>query len=89
MLEVYGNARVFGNADVSGNAEVCDNADYIVFKNNWSSGRYFTYTYSNKMWRVGCFLGTSEELIQAEEKSENENKFYKYFVALVEKMEGV
>ena len=37
--------------------------DYIVFKNWWSSGKYFTWTRSNDMWRVGCFYGTGKELI--------------------------
>ena len=60
---VWGNARVCGDAEVWGNAEVVNNADYIVFKNWWSSGRYFTWTRSNNMWRVGCFYGTGEELI--------------------------
>ena len=73
--EVYGNARVFGNARVCGNAEVYGNArvfgeaevkdyhDYAVFKNTWSSGRWFTYTRSDKMWAVGCFRGTGDELV--------------------------
>jgi hypothetical protein len=41
---VYGDAVVSGNARVWGNAVVSGNADYIVFKNWWSSGRYFTWT---------------------------------------------
>ena len=60
---VFGDAEVYGNASVIGNARVVNNADYIVFKNWWSSGRYFTWTRSNNMWRVGCFYGTGEELI--------------------------
>ena len=58
------NAVVGGNAVVSGNAVVKDSADYIVFKNCWSSMRWFTYTKSNKKWKVGCFCGTGEELIK-------------------------
>jgi hypothetical protein len=67
---VYGHAQVFGRADVlgdtyiGGNAVVASNEDYIVFKNFWSSGRYFTWTRSNNMWKVGCFYGTGEELIK-------------------------
>ena len=74
---VSGDARVFGKARVSGDAVVCDNArvvnnaDYIVFKNWWSSGRYFTWTRSNNMWRVGCFYGTGEELIAKAYKDSN------------------
>lgn len=55
---VRGNAMVYGNAIVCGNAKVEKKSDYIVFKNWWSSGRYFTWTRSNDMWSVGCFYGT-------------------------------
>ncbi len=61
--KVCGNAKVYGDAEVFGNAEVTTIDDYIVFKNWWSSGRYFTWTRSNNMWRVGCFYGTGEELV--------------------------
>lgn len=69
--KVYDNAQVYDNARVYGKAEICDDAriaqadsDYIVFKNWWSSGRYFTWTRSNNMWKVGCFYGTGEELTE-------------------------
>ena len=88
---VYGNARVFGDAEVYGNArvfgdaEVVNNADYIVFKNWWSSGRYFTWTRSNNMWRVGCFYGTGEELIaKAYKDSEISGREYERVVKYVE-----
>ena len=85
---VSDNAEVYGNALVSGNAWVSGNADYIVFKNNWSSGRYFTYTRSNKMWRVGCFYGTGQELIKkAYQDSEVSGKHYEAYVEFVEKLE--
>ena len=85
---VDGNARVGGNAWVSGDAWVKSLKDYIVFKNNWSSGRYFTYTKSNKMWRVGCFYGTSQELIdKAYKDSENSGKHYEAYVKFVEQLE--
>jgi len=85
---VSGNARIYGNAEVYGNALVYGNADYIVFKNNWSSGRYFTYTRSNKMWRVGCFYGTGQELIKkAYQDSEESGKHYEAYVEFVEKLE--
>jgi hypothetical protein len=61
--QVFGDAQVYGYAQVFGDAWVCDNADYIVFKNWWSSGRYFTWTRSNDMWKAGCFYGTGMELI--------------------------
>ena len=87
-LSFYGNAWVSGNARVFGNALVSGNADYIVFKNHWSSGRYFTYTKSNKMWRVGCFYGTGQELIKkAYQDSEVSGKHYEAYVEFVEKLE--
>ena len=74
--EVYGYAKVYDNANIDdyaevygmavikGDAKVHDATDYIVFKNFWSSGRYFTWTRSNNKWSVGCFYGTGEELIK-------------------------
>ena len=78
---VYGGALVNGNAEVSGNAEVKSIRDYAVFKNGWSSGRWFTYTRSNRMWRAGCFHGTGEELIaKAYKDSELSGKCYEAIV---------
>lgn len=91
---IYDNAKVFGNASVSGNANISGDAiiekdsDYIVFKNSWSSRRYFTYTKSNKMWRVGCFYGSGDELIKkAYADSENSGKHYEIYVNLVQEIE--
>ena len=93
---VYDEACVCGSAHVSGSARVyedacvCDEADYIVFKNWWSSGRYFTWTRSNNMWSVGCFYGTGEELIKKayadSEKSGREyERVVKYVQSILEK----
>ena len=85
---VYGDARVCDNAEVCGNARVCDNANYIVLKNSWSSGRYFTYTASNKKWKVGCFYGTGKELIaKAYKDSKLSGKCYEASVKYVEEIE--
>ena len=91
---VYGNAKVYGDAKVYGNAWVCGDAevygltDFIVLKNSWSSGRYFTYTASNKMWKVGCFYGTGEELIKkAYKDNELSGKCYEAAVKYVEEIE--
>ena len=87
--EVYGDARVFGNADVYGNARVCGNAGYMTFKNSWSSGRWFTYTASNKKWKVGCFYGTGDELVsKAYADSELSGKCYEAIVRAVEAIEA-
>jgi hypothetical protein len=84
--QIFGNARVFGNAIAGGDAEISNKADYIVFKNWWSSGRYFTWTRSNNMWSVGCFYGTGDELIKkAYEDSEDKGKHYEEIVEYVNK----
>ena len=83
--EIYGNARVFGNAEIGGDAKVESAADYIVFKNWWSSGRYFTWTRSNNMWKVGCFYGTGEQLIEkAYKDSEKSGREYEKIVRYTE-----
>ncbi len=84
--KVYDNVKVCGNAKVCGCAEITGNEDYIVFKNWWSSGRYFTWTRSNNMWLVGCFYGTGDELIKkAYADSENKGKHYEEIVEYVNK----
>lgn len=82
---VYDNAIVYGNASIRGDAKVHDAVDYIVFKNFWSSERYFTWTRSNNKWSVGCFYGTGEELInKAYNDSEISGKEYERVVRYVE-----
>ena len=91
---VSGNAQVFRNAVVCGNAWVCGDArvesskDYCAYKNTWSSFRWFTYTRSNKMWKVGCFYGTGAELIaKAYKDSEKSGKCYEAIVKAQETIE--
>lgn len=60
---VCGDAVVYGEAIICGGAKIESDEDYAVFKNTWSSGRYFTWTRSNNKWKVGCFYGSGEELI--------------------------
>ena len=56
-------------------------------KNVWSSSRFFTYTRSNKMWAVGCFYGTSKELVEkAYKDSELSGMEYERVVKYVEEM---
>ena len=88
---VWGHAVVQHDTVVRGNAQICGDAiissdkDYIVFKNWWSSGRYFTWTRFNNMWKVGCFYGTGEELIVKAYKDSVEKGFeYKKIVDYVE-----
>lgn len=87
---VYDNAVIGGNAIVSGEAVIRDDSDirascdYIVFKNWWSSHRYFTWTRSNNKWSVGCFYGTGEELIaRAYADSKKSGKEYERVVNYV------
>ena len=85
---VYDNAKVSGSAEVSGNAKVKSSEDYCVYKNTWSSFRWFTYTRSNKMWSVGCFFGTGAELIaRAYKDSEKSGKCYEAIVKAQEAIE--
>lgn len=89
-METEKNLSQDGDAWVYGNAKVYGNADYIVLKNSWSSGRYYTYTASNKMWKVGCFHGTGEELIaKAYKDSELSGKCYEASVRYVEELEKI
>ena len=82
---VGGNSNVYGYATIIGNATVSGNADFIVFKNWWSSGRYFTWTRSNNKWMVGCFYGSGEELIaKAYKDSEKSGREYERVVKYVE-----
>ena len=92
---VQGNAKVYGNAEIRTNACIYGDAvidsigDYIVFKNFWSSGRSFTWTRSNDMWKVGCFYGTGEELIEkAYKDSEISGREYERIVKYVETIKG-
>ena len=86
---VYGDAEVYGNARVHGDASVSCDKDYMTFKNSWSSGRWFTYTASNKKWSVGCFYGTGDELVRkAYSDSELSGKCYEAIVRAVETIEA-
>ena len=83
--EVSGNAQVFGNTEIRGDAVITSKSDYILFKNWWSSGRFFTWTRSNNMWKVGCFYGTGKELIdKAYKDSEMSGEEYERVVKYVE-----
>ena len=85
---VCGDARVYGGARVCGDAKVKSSEDYCVYKNIWSSLRCFTYTRSNKMWSVGCFYGTGDELIaKAYKDSEKSGKCYEAIVKAQEAIE--
>ena len=84
---IQGNAVVRGNAIICGDAIISSDKDYIVFKNWWSSGRFFTWTRSNNMWKVGCFYGTGEKLIaKAYKDSEESGREYECIVKYVERI---
>ena len=85
FAEVYGDAAVCGETRICSDAAVCADSDYILFKNWWSSGRFFTWTKSNNMWKVGCFYGTGEELVEkAYKDSEISGREYERVVKYVE-----
>ena len=92
--QIYGDASVSGEASVDGEAQIFGDAlveslrDYFVYKNAWSSGRWFTYTRSNRMWKVGCFRGTGDELIaKAYKDSELSGKCYEAIVRVQEEID--
>lgn len=86
---VRDDAMVYGEAEVCGKAVIKSKSDYIVFKNWWSSGRYFTWTRSNDMWSVGCFYGTGEELIKkAYNDSDESGREYERIVKYVESIKS-
>ena len=79
------DVKIEGIGRFEGNAIISSNKDYIIFKNWWSSGRYFTWTRSNNMWSVGCFYGTGKELIEkAYKDSELSGREYERIVKYVE-----
>ena len=86
-VEVKGGITIKGSADLYGDAIASSMGDYMVFHNTWSSGRFFTWTKSNNMWKVGCFYGTGKELIKkAYKDSQRSGDCYKACVELVEKL---
>lgn len=92
---VYGNALIdcevhVKNADITENAVVAISEDYLVMHNVWSSGRFFTYTHSNGLFKVGCFTGTGAELIKkAYQDNETKGKFYENAVKYVENVYNI
>lgn len=88
--QISGSALIFGDADICGNAQICGKNDYIVFKNNWSSGRYFTWTRSNNMWKIGFFYGTGEELVEKAYKDNRMNgRKYEAYVNFVHDLQKI
>lgn len=86
-VKVHGYVEIYGNIHICGNAEIKSITDFYVGNNTWSSGRYFVYTRSNKMWKVGCFYGTSEELIEkAYKDSDLSGRNYERVVKYVDEM---
>lgn len=76
-----------GYTKIGGNAVIESDFDYIVFKNWWSSNRYFIWTRSNDMWCVGCFYGTGKELIaKAYKDSKMSGREYERVVKYVEQI---
>lgn len=88
-IEKEDNLSHYGDAWVYGDAEVYGIHDYAVFKNVWSSGRWFTYTRSDRMWKVGCFRGTGDELVaKAYKDSELSGRCYEAIVLAQEAIDS-
>ena len=82
-----GTIVIKGATKIIGDAVIESKHDWIVFKNWWSSGRYFTWTRSNDMWAVGCFYGTGKELIaRAYKDSSLSGQEYERVVKYVEQI---
>lgn len=82
---INGNIKIGCNLTIYGDAVINNMRDYIVFKNWWSSGRYFIWTRSNDMWSVGRFYGTGKELIKkAYQNNEESGREYERIVKYVE-----
>lgn len=80
-----GAIAIKGATKIIGDAVIESKHDWIVFKNWWSSGRFFTWTRSNDMWSVGCFYGTGKELIaKAYKDSKVSGREYERVVKYVE-----
>ena len=76
-----------GETFIRGDVVITQDEDYLILKNNWSSMRYFTYTHPNRMWSVGCFYGTGDELIaKAYLDSKRSGDCYKASVEYVKKL---
>lgn len=99
VANIGGGTRIYDNACIDGDVSIADNVavagdtvikymdDFVVMHNNWSSGRAFIWTRSNNKWRVGCFYGTGEELIEkAYRDSEYKGKCYEAAVRYVEQL---
>lgn len=73
------------NVNIENETPINSNSDVLVFKNNWSSLRFFTYYVPSKKWFVGCFKGTGKELIEkAYKDSELSGKMYEKYVKFAE-----
>ena len=93
--KIHGCAKIYSDVGICGDADICSDAvitkreDYIIFKNWWSSGRFFTWTRSNDKWKVGCFYGTDEELVKkAYKDSEVSGREYLRIVNYVREIQG-
>ena len=85
--QVYGGSKIKYPINIHENDVIDNDGSYLVFKNTWSSGRSFIYVLSNHRWHVGCFNGTSEELIKkAYHDSELSGKMYELYVHFAEQV---
>lgn len=88
---IYDNAIIRGYTFLCFKEEICGDAvinqisDFIVSKDIWSNEGDYTYTRSNRMWKLGSFYGTGQELIdKAYKDSELSGRNYTATVKYVE-----
>ena len=89
-VHICGNVCIAENMSIKGDAVIKKFSDYNIFRSDWSSGQYFTYTKSNKMWSNNYFLGTGDVLIKkGYEESELSGKMYETWINLVNQQEKI
>lgn len=82
---VAGNGVLGDCAVINGEAVVRNMDDYQIFQNNWSHGKYFTWTKSDNMWSDMSFHGTGEEMVENGYKDSKESgRMYEIYVKFVE-----
>lgn len=102
IIRVFGDIKIYGDANISGKFNIHGNVrlyggnisksgDYMVFKNNLTSGIYYTYNFTNDIWVIGYFVGDTNELKECLNTNENELQKIEYGMAIdyIEKLKKI